>query len=121
MMAAGNLFDLLDVEKRYEIGGGASGVELVCPADLLPGDLAEMQRIAARAFEAIGGAGLARVDFFFTGEGFVLNEINTMPGFTPTSVYGKLWAESGLAYPDLVDELCRIAVARFASERAYRH
>ena len=64
-----------------------------------------MQRIAARAFEAIGGAGLARVDFFFTGTGFVVNEINTMPGFTPISMFPACWLAAGLSYPDLIDEL----------------
>ena len=67
--------------------------------------LAEMQRIAARAFEALGGSGLARVDFFFTGTDFVVNEVNTMPGFTPISMFPKCWLASGLSYPELIDEL----------------
>jgi D-alanine-D-alanine ligase len=83
----------------------APGIELVCPADLREQELAELQRIAARSFEAIGGAGLARVDFFFTGTGFVVNEINTMPGFTPISMFPRCWQQSGLAYPDLITDL----------------
>ena len=82
-----------------------SAAQLLCPAQLSQGQLGEMQRVAARAFEAIGGSGLARVDFFFTGTEFVVNELNTMPGFTPISMFPKCWAASGLAYPDLIDEL----------------
>ena len=58
--------------------------------------------------------------FFVDGEEVLLNELNTMPGFTQTSVYGKLWEASGLAYPDLVDRLVTIAVERHERERAYR-
>ncbi len=82
-----------------------SAAQLVCPAPLGDGELFAMQRIAARAFEAINGAGLARVDFFFTGTEFIVNEINTMPGFTPISMFPKCWAASGLSYPELIDEL----------------
>jgi D-alanine-D-alanine ligase len=89
----------------------APGIELVCPAALHEQELAEMQRIAARAFEAIGGAGLARVDFFFTGSGFVVNEINTMPGFTPISMFPACWLASGMSYPDLIDELITLGLA----------
>ncbi|HEU4848967.1 MAG TPA: D-alanine--D-alanine ligase family protein [Terrimesophilobacter sp.] len=83
----------------------APGVELVCPTELRDGELADLQRIAARAFEAIGGSGLARIDFFLTKSGFVLNEINTMPGFTPISMFPKCWLASGLSYPELITEL----------------
>lgn len=94
--------EFYDFDAKYH---DAPGVELVCPADLGDGELAEMQRIAARAFEAIGGAGLARVDFFFTGTGFVLNEVNTMPGFTPISMFPACWLASGVSYPELITEL----------------
>lgn len=83
----------------------AEGVSLECPATLSDSELAQMQDIAARAFEAIGGAGLARIDFFLTSEGFVLNEINTMPGFTPISMFPRCWQVSGLDYPSLITEL----------------
>jgi D-alanine-D-alanine ligase len=99
--------EFYDFDAKYH---GASGVELVCPADLAENELAEMQRIAAHAFEAIGGAGLARVDFFFTGEGFVLNEINTMPGFTPISMFPACWQASGVSYPELIDELITLGL-----------
>ncbi|MFD1715789.1 D-alanine--D-alanine ligase family protein [Amnibacterium flavum] len=83
----------------------APGIELVCPAPLGASELGEMQRIAAHAFEAIGGAGLARVDFFLTADGFIVNEVNTMPGFTPISMFPKCWLASGLTYPELIDDL----------------
>ena len=88
----------------------APGIDLVCPAVLSADELAEMQSLAARAFTAIDGAGLARVDFFLTPTGFVINEINTMPGFTPISMFPKCWAASGLSYPELIDELITLGV-----------
>jgi D-alanine-D-alanine ligase len=94
--------EFYDFDAKYR---DAPGIELVCPADLQPGELAEMQRIAAHAFDAIGGRGLARVDFFFTGSDFIVNEINTMPGFTPISMFPACWLASGLTYPDLITEL----------------
>ncbi|NEN06723.1 D-alanine--D-alanine ligase [Diaminobutyricibacter tongyongensis] len=93
----------------------APGVELVCPAELSAGELATMQDLAIRAFDAIGGEGLARVDFFLTADGFVVNEINTMPGFTPISMFPRCWQESGLSYPALIDELIAVALARAAA------
>ena len=100
--------EFYDFDAKYL---GAPGIELVCPADLKDQELAELQRIAARSFDAIGGAGLARVDFFFTGSGFVVNEINTMPGFTPISMFPACWLASGLSYPELIDELITLGLA----------
>ncbi len=91
----------------------ASAVELVCPAVLPDGVAQRVQQVAVAAFEAVGAEGLARVDLFLTADGeLVVNEINTMPGFTPTSMYPRLWAASGLDYPALVDRLLRVALAR---------
>ncbi|HWD61187.1 MAG TPA: D-alanine--D-alanine ligase family protein [Humibacter sp.] len=90
----------------------APGVELVCPADLTDEQLAEMQSIAVQAFEAIDCAGLARVDFFLTADGWVINELNTMPGFTPISMFPKVWQASGFSYPQLIDELIELALQR---------
>lgn len=87
----------------------APGIDLVCPADLREGELAEMQRIALRAFEAVGGEGLARVDFFFTGTEFFVNEVNTMPGFTPISMFPTCWIASGMTYQELISELIDLA------------
>lgn len=99
--------EFYDFDAKYR---DAPGIELVCPADLQPQELAEMQRIAAHAFDAIGGRGLARVDFFFTGSEFIVNEINTMPGFTPISMFPACWLASGLSYPDLITELIELGL-----------
>ena len=87
--------------------------QLDVPA-VLPDDVtARMQELAARAFEAVGCEGLARVDFFVMPDGsLVVNEINTMPGFTPLSMFPRMWAASGLEYGALVDRLIRLALAR---------
>ncbi|WP_445147989.1 D-alanine--D-alanine ligase family protein [Baekduia sp. Peel2402] len=106
-----------DYEAKYTEGG----MRLEFPARISPTAIARLREEAARAFSAAGCSGLARADFFVDGETVLLNELNTLPGQTPTSVYGVLWERSGLAYPDLVDELCKIAVARFERERALRH
>lgn len=92
----------------------APGIELVCPAPLSAGELASMQQLAIRAFESIGGAGLARVDFFLTADGWVINEINTLPGFTPISMFPSCWLASGYTYPELIDELIDVALAHAA-------
>ncbi len=92
----------------------APGIELVCPAALSDDELAEMSRIARDVFVAVGAEGLARVDFFLTADGFVVNELNTLPGFTPISMFPKCWLASGLAYPDLITELLEIGAERGA-------
>jgi D-alanine-D-alanine ligase len=99
--------EFYDFEAKYL---DAPGIDLVCPADLYEGELREMQRIAARAFEAVGGQGLSRVDFFFTGTEFFVNEINTMPGFTPISMFPTCWIASGMTYPGLITELIDLAL-----------
>jgi len=92
-------------------------VRLDTPADL-PTSVAEKVRAeSVRAFQVLGCEGLARVDWFVdlgagTGLRLVVNEVNTMPGFTATSMYPRLWAESGVAYPELVDRLLRLALGR---------
>ena len=104
--------DFYDFEAKYL---GAAGIDLVCPAPLEPELLSQLQHLSVRAFEAIDGAGLARVDFFLTDEDeFVLNEINTMPGFTPISMFPRCWHESGLGYSELIDELIAVALAHHA-------
>jgi D-alanine-D-alanine ligase len=87
------------------------------PARISAAAAAALRELAALAFTASGCSGLARADFFVDGDRVLLNELNTMPGFTQTSVYGKLWAASGLAYPALVDRLCALALERHAVER----
>ena len=107
--------DFYDFAAKYL---GADGIDLVCPADLTAVEMAEMQTLAIRAFDAIDGAGLARVDFFLTGDGWVINEINTMPGFTPISMFPSCWLASGFTYPKLIDELIEVALAHRAAPAA---
>ncbi|TQL54412.1 D-alanine-D-alanine ligase [Subtercola boreus] len=99
--------EFYDFDAKYL---GAAGIELVCPAVLTDAELAEMQELAVRAFTAIGCAGLARVDFFLTPTGFVVNEVNTMPGFTPISMFPACWIATGLTYPALITHLLTLAL-----------
>jgi D-alanine-D-alanine ligase len=99
-----------DFEAKYI---AEADVDLSCPADVPESVAKEVRRLAAEAFEALGCEGLARVDCFYTDDGQVIvNEINTMPGFTPHSMYPRMWAASGLDYPDLIDELISLALER---------
>ena len=92
----------------------ASQAQLVIPAELPPETVAELQRQAVAAFKAIDGAGLARADFFVrASDGQVLiNELNTMPGFTSISMYPKLWDASGLGFSQLLERLVELALER---------
>jgi D-alanine-D-alanine ligase len=102
--------DFYDFESKYLDEGN---VELTCPADLTDGEVHRIRELAGRTFEALGCEGLARVDFFLTGDGEILvNEINTMPGFTPVSMFPRMWQVTGLDYPDLVDRLVQLALGR---------
>jgi D-alanine-D-alanine ligase len=96
-------------------------MELVVPARVSDAARERVRELAVTAFRLAGCSGLARADFFVDGEDVLLNELNTMPGFTQTSVYGKLWDHSGVAYPELCDRLVRIAIERFERGRAYRY
>ena len=100
--------DWYDFEAKYL--DDVSALEI--PADVPEDVAARLREMAARAFTALDCAGLARVDFFVTPDDrLVLNEINTMPGFTPISVFPRAWAASGLDYPALLDRLIRTALA----------
>jgi D-alanine-D-alanine ligase len=91
--------------------------QLIVPAALSPGLTEEVQALAIRAFQVIDGSGLARVDFLLSGDGeLLLNEINTMPGFTHASMFPRLWEASGLALPALVHRLIELAQARHAGK-----
>ncbi|WP_166849149.1 D-alanine--D-alanine ligase family protein [Isoptericola sp. BMS4] len=88
-------------------------VDLRCPADLPEHVVAEVRAAAVRTFEAVEAEGLSRVDVFVTpDERVIVNEINTMPGFTPFSMYPRMWEASGMTYPELVDELVQLALRR---------
>jgi D-alanine-D-alanine ligase len=94
------------------------GAELIVPADVPDDVQEEAQRLAIAAFRAIDAAGMARVDFLITADGALLvNEINTIPGFTRISMSPKLWAASGVPFSDLVDRLIDLAVERHEAER----
>jgi len=102
--------DFYDFNAKY-LGIGEAVTEI--PADLPPEIIDEVRAVAVRAFEALEGEGLARVDVFVTPAGEVIvNEINTMPGFTPISMYPQMWEATGLPYPQLLDELIQLALER---------
>jgi len=108
--------DWYDYETKYSDGG----MELIVPAPLDPASGEQLRGLALEAFRLGGCAGLARCDFFVEPDGEILvNELNTMPGFTETSVYAKLWEATGLAYPDLCDRLLELAVERHAKSRSH--
>ena len=106
-----------DYEAKYTEGG----MELVIPARISTTARERVRTLACDAFTLAGCSGLARVDFFVDGDEVLLNELNTMPGQTPFSVYGKLWAAGGLEYPQLLEKLCQVALDRHAAERAHRY
>lgn len=105
---------------EIRVGGGgiydyqakylSNAAELIVPAELSKQELEQAQEYAKAAFMALGCRGLARVDFFLTDEGWILSEVNTMPGFTPISMYPKLWQESGLDYSELISRLIALAI-----------
>lgn len=108
--------DWYDYETKYREGG----MELVVPAPIGDEQLARVRDLATETFKLAGCSGLARCDFFVEPDGAVLvNEVNTMPGFTPTSVYAKLWAASGLEYAALCDRLVSLAVERHQRARSF--
>ncbi|GAA1898262.1 D-alanine--D-alanine ligase family protein [Streptomyces sodiiphilus] len=97
-----------DFEAKY-----IDSAQGIVPAPLTPSETLRVQELAVRAFEAASCEGLVRADFFLTDDGeFVINEINTMPGFTPISMYPRMWQESGVSYPELVDRLLQAALHR---------
>jgi D-alanine-D-alanine ligase len=116
IMLAGGEDGWYDYEAKYTPGG----MQLVVPARISDAVRERVRELAVTAFRLAGCSGLARADFFVDGEDVLVNELNTMPGFTQTSVYGKLWAHSGVPYPELCDRLVRIAIERFERERLHR-
>ena len=107
--------DWYDYEAKYTPGG----MELIVPARI-PDPVRERVRDLAReVFVRVGCTGLARVDFFVDGDEVLVNELNTMPGFTQTSVFAKLFEASGVPYAEVLDRLVRLGVERFERERSY--
>lgn len=102
-------FDFYDFESKYL----DDGTSVVVPANIPDSARSEIQRLAAMAFTCLGCSGLARVDFFYREDGqIIINELNTMPGFTPTSVFPTLWAQKGITYTNIIDELIKGALLR---------
>ena len=114
ILLAGGESGWYDYEAKYTAGG----MELLVPARVSQAARERVRELAIRAFAYAGCAGLARVDFFVDGDSVLVNELNTMPGFTPTSVYAKLMAASGIPYPELVDRLCRLGLERWLAQTA---
>ncbi len=106
-----------DYEAKYTPGK----MRLIVPARLPEAVRERVRELALRTFAITGCRGLARVDFFVHGEEVLVNELNTIPGFTETSVFGALFAASGLPYPQLLDRLLTLALERHEAERAHRH
>jgi D-alanine-D-alanine ligase len=109
--------EFYDYEAKYTPGA----MELIVPARVSAPVRRRVMELALSTFELVGCEGLARVDFFVDGEEVLVNELNTMPGFTTTSVYAKLFEATGVAYPALVERLCRLGIERHRAERALRH
>jgi len=102
--------EFYDYEDKYVEGKA----ELLVPAPLPDHVTADVQRLAVAAFQAVRAEGMARVDFFYEedGRGLLVNEVNTIPGFTPISMYPRMWEASGVPYPKLLDRLVELALQR---------
>jgi D-alanine-D-alanine ligase len=107
---------------HYEAKYSEGGMELIVPAPIGEAAIARVRELAADVYTACGCTGLARCDFFVLPDGEVLvNELNTIPGFTETSVFAKLFEESGIAYPELCDRLVQLGLERHERERAHQY
>ncbi|HWF53380.1 MAG TPA: D-alanine--D-alanine ligase family protein [Solirubrobacteraceae bacterium] len=104
-----------DYKAKYTPGG----MRLIVPARIPDATRELVRRLAVDVFVRSGCSGLARVDFFVDGDRVLVNELNTLPGFTATSVFGALFAASGIPYPELLDRLVRLAVERHVRQRAH--
>lgn len=95
---------------------------LMIPAEVTPEEYETIREYAVRAFKALDGAGLTRADFFLTKEGNVyINEVNTMPGFTPFSMFPLLWQQSGMSYPELIERLVQLAIERYEEKQKIKY
>ncbi|AXI00295.1 D-alanine--D-alanine ligase [Sporosarcina sp. PTS2304] len=110
--------DFYDYEAKYQ----DQSTELSIPADILDQTAQHMKEMAVRAFKVLDCAGLVRADFFVTEDDEVLiNEVNTLPGFTPTSMFPLLWQKTGLTYPELIDRLIELAIERHAEKQQLQY
>jgi D-alanine-D-alanine ligase len=110
--------DFYDYDDKYHDGRA----KLLIPAPLPESVTTDVQALACEAFTVLRCEGMARVDFFYEegGRGLLINEVNTIPGFTPVSMYPQMWQASGLAYGDLIDELIQLAIERYDRRAAKR-
>ncbi|GAE36605.1 D-alanine--D-alanine ligase [Halalkalibacter akibai] len=110
--------DFYDYQAKYE--DGSTG--LIIPADITEEEYEKIKTVAIQSFKALDCSGLVRADFFLTKDGEVLmNEVNTMPGFTPFSMFPMLWQESGLSYPQLIEKLVELGVERHKEKQKIKH
>ncbi len=110
--------DFYDYHSKYEDGNTA----LIIPAEISEREYAELKELAIRAFKALDCSGLVRADFFLTREGkFYINEVNTMPGFTPVSMFPLLWKETGVEYPELIERLVNLAIERHNEKQQIKY
>jgi D-alanine-D-alanine ligase len=107
--------DWYDYEAKYSEGG----MELLVPAEISETATERVRELACEVFVLCGCSGLARCDFFVDGDRVLVNELNTIPGFTETSVYGKLFEADGIPYPELCDRLIKLAVERYETAKRY--
>jgi D-alanine-D-alanine ligase len=110
--------DFYDYKAKYE----DESTVLIIPADIKKEEYAQIQETAIKAFKALDCSGLVRADFFLTKDGKALiNEVNTMPGFTPVSMFPLLWKETGLDYPSLIERLVSLAIERHAEKQRIKY
>lgn len=116
ILLAGGESAWYDYEAKYSQGG----MELIVPARISPAARERVRELALACFLGVSCRGLARVDFFVEGETVLVNELNTLPGFTPTSVFASLFEAGGIGYPELLERLVTLALERYQTERAFR-
>ena len=107
-----------DYKAKYEDGDTA----LIIPAEISDDQYKLMKEMAIKAFKALDCSGLVRADFFLTEDGnLVINEVNTMPGFTPVSMFPLLWKQSGIEYPKLIERLVQLAIERYTEKQQIKY
>ncbi|PLR77304.1 D-alanine--D-alanine ligase [Bacillus sp. V3-13] len=110
--------DFYDYKAKYEDGDTA----MIIPADITKEEYSELKEMAIRSFKALDCSGLVRADFFLTKDGKAyINEVNTMPGFTPFSMFPLLWKHTGVEYPELIERLVKLAEERHAEKQNIKH
>src|SRR5699024_6929535 len=110
--------DFYDYKAKYHDGN----TSLIIPAEIRPEQYEEMKKMAIQAFKALDCSGLVRVDFFITNDDRILiNEVNTMPGFTPYSMFPLLWKHTGVDYPSLIERLIQLGMERYEEKQQIIH